>query len=422
MSPWKHGMLGYGKIAGKYSVELPRLLRDAGYFTFGIGKMHYDPQRNLHGFHGTLLEESGRVESIGFLSDYRKWLKATAPNLNPDATGIGWNDNRFKDFALDEFYHPTAWTGRTAVEFISNYTQEKPLFLKVSFARPHSPYDAPARLVNQYHWEDMPAPIIGEWAHENKTIKIPDSPAMGDFGEDFAKRARRHYYANITFIDEWIGKIVQILKKRGLYENSVILFTSDHGDMLGDHFFWRKTYAYEGSSHIPFILRWPSSFQSMIPRGSKMHQLVEIRDILPTFLEFADQKIPVQVDGLSLLPLITTSSASWREILDLEHATAYWNGNYWMALRDIQYKYIYFRSTGKEQLFNLKQDPHELVNLVDNPQYSKILQEWRNRMVDHLKIRGTAWVKKGVLQIQRKAQLYSPHYPSSGWSSIIKRK
>lgn len=90
-SPWKHGMLGYSKVAQKYPYEMPQMLKEAGYYTFGIGKMHYTPQRNLHGYHGALLDESGRVESPDFVSDYRQWFTMEAPGLNPDETGIGWN-------------------------------------------------------------------------------------------------------------------------------------------------------------------------------------------------------------------------------------------------------------------------------------------------------------------------------------------
>ncbi|MGL4493732.1 MAG: sulfatase-like hydrolase/transferase, partial [Tannerellaceae bacterium] len=88
MSPWHHGMLGYGKVAEKYEFEMPQMLRDLGYFTYGIGKMHWAPQTATHGFHGTLLDESGREESPYFKSDYRKWFMMQAPGQDPDATGI----------------------------------------------------------------------------------------------------------------------------------------------------------------------------------------------------------------------------------------------------------------------------------------------------------------------------------------------
>lgn len=90
---WHHGMLGYGEVAPRYRYEMPRMLREAGYYTFGIGKMHWHPQRERHGFHATLLDESGRVEDVGFVSDYRQWFRLHAPGLDPDSTGIGWNDH-----------------------------------------------------------------------------------------------------------------------------------------------------------------------------------------------------------------------------------------------------------------------------------------------------------------------------------------
>ena len=156
LSPWRHGMLGYGRVAEKYPIEKPRALRDAGYYTFGIGKMHWHPQRNAHGFHQILLDESGRAESPDFRSDYRAWFASEASTLNPDATGVGWNDYASKTYKLPERLHPTHWTGETAVRFLRDYDRAEPFFLKVSFARPHSPYDPPERFMRMYEDKDMP--------------------------------------------------------------------------------------------------------------------------------------------------------------------------------------------------------------------------------------------------------------------------
>nr|MCU0229624.1 sulfatase-like hydrolase/transferase [Bryobacterales bacterium] len=92
LSPWNHGMLHMVSMGEQYPFTKPRALRDAGYYTMGIGKMHYHPQRNLHGFHQVLLDESGRAYHPEYRSDYRSWFFSQAPHLNPDATGIGWND------------------------------------------------------------------------------------------------------------------------------------------------------------------------------------------------------------------------------------------------------------------------------------------------------------------------------------------
>ncbi|MFC2167587.1 arylsulfatase [Acidobacteriota bacterium] len=413
LSPWHHGMLGYGRIAEKYKFEMPKMLRESGYYTLGIGKMHFYPQNSLHGFHETLVDESGRVEHPDFVSDYRNWFKRKAPGLDPDATGIGWNEHRSGVYALDERLHPTYWTGETAAELIDTYNVDKPLFLKVSFARPHSPYDPPQRFLDMYKEEDMPAPSIGDWAGNFADYPMDKNSAFGDFGIDHAKKSRRAYYANVTFIDEMVGRIIEVLKRKGMYDNTLILFTSDHGDMLGDHHHWRKTYAYEGSSNIPFIMKWPSGIDNEIKRGTSLSNPVELRDALPTFLDAAGADIPQEMDGLSLLNLVREENTEWRDYIDMEHSTCYEKHNYWCALTDGEIKYIYFFSDGTEQLFNLKNDPFELSELSANPVHLKTLQLWRERMVAHLSERGEGFVKNGQLQVKKETLLYSPNYPGN---------
>lgn len=413
-SPWHHGMLGYGQVAPKYTHEMPQMLRDLGYFTFGIGKMHWFPQKSLHGFYGTLVDESGRVESPDFMSDYREWFQTQAPGQNPDKTGIGWNDHAAGVYQLDEHLHPTVWTGQTACELIRNYNQsDQPLFLKVSFARPHSPYDPPQRVLDKYENKDIPAPFIGDWCGEYATPldpeKAPKDAPFGNFGEEYAKKSRRYYYANVTLIDEQIGEIIRTLKEKGMYDDALICYVADHGDMLGDHYHWRKTYPYEGSTHIPYIVKWPKqlAFQS----GGKISQPVELRDILPTFLDAAGGEVPADMDGKSLSLLMQGKTDLWRKYIDLEHATCYSAENYWCALTDGKMKYIWRFHSGKEELFDLTKDPHELKNVVQQGRYKKILKELRAEMVKHLSERGDGFVKDGHLVVRDKTMLYSPDYP-----------
>ncbi len=411
LAPWHHGMLGYGRVARRYRYEMPRMLREAGYYTFGIGKMHWFPQKSLHGFNGTLVDESGRVEQDGFVSDYRDWFKLQAPDQDPDATGIGWNEHRAGVYQLDEKLHPTYWTGMTAVELIRHYDREEPLFLKVSFARPHSPYDPPRRYLDLYADATIPGPFIGDWCHDLDKVQGGPDAAFADFGSDYAVNSRRHYYANITFIDDMIGEIVQALKEKGMYENSIICFTADHGDMLGDHHHWRKTYAYEGSAHIPFLLKWPSAMETGILRGSRLENPVELRDFLPTFLDVAGVSIPPDMDGRSLLSLVRNPAADWREYIDLEHSTTYSEENYWAALTDGRWKYIWFFRTGREQFFDLERDPGELTDLAGNRDYQSELARWRAALVDHLSERGRGFVRDGALVVRTENLLYSPNYP-----------
>ena len=415
LSPWHHGMLGYGRVAEKYRFEMPRMLRELGYYTFGIGKMHWFPQHSLHGFHATLVDESGRVESPDFISDYRRWFQLHAPGENPDKTGIGWNDLRTGIYQLPDELHPTTWTGERACELIENYENEQPLFLKVSFARPHSPYDPPQRFLDMYDGQDIPAPWIGDWAGEYAELKEPTAQATkkpyGNYGAEYAQNSRRYYYANVSFVDEEIGKIVEALRKKGMYDNALIVYVSDHGDMLGDHYHWRKTYPYEGSAHIPFIVKWPSSCQ--IAGKEKDNHPVELRDLLPTFVDVAGGEVPEGMDGRSLLSLMTgDGDAAWRDFIDIEHSACYAYSNYWCALTNGVIKYVWNFYDGHEELFDLKNDPCELKELSADPAYRQTLETMRQRMVEHLSERGEGFVKDGHLVVRGKdALLYSPNYP-----------
>jgi choline-sulfatase len=413
LGPWCHGMLGYGVVAERYANEMPRMLREAGYHCLGIGKMHYHPQRNLHGFHQTILDESGRVEDPGFVSDYRKWFHEQARDLDPDATGIGWNGYEARPYALPERLHPTRWTADTAVEFLQNYRRSEPFFLKVSFARPHSPYDPPGRFFEMYENANIPEAFIGSWAerHAQRGVKLPPDTWRGDLGKEQVRRSRQGYYGSITFVDEQIGQILEVLEKRGWIENTLILYASDHGDMTGDHHLWRKTYAYEASARIPMLLRWPAS---MAPskRGQILKQPVELRDILPTLFDAARISIDVQrFEGGSLLDLVRGKTAGWREYIDLEHDLCYSRENHWNALTDGRFKYIFHTLNGEQQLFDLENDPEECHDLSVEPSHAATLRLWRGRLLKHLEDRGAPFVVKGELALRPESMLYSPNYP-----------
>jgi len=413
LSPWHHGMLGYGQVALGYRSEMPKLLRDAGYQTLGIGKMHWFPQRNPHGFHRTMLDESGRVESPGFVSDYRQWFRAQAPDLNTDATGIGWNDYAAKPYALPERLHPTHWTGETAREFLRGYDRPEPFFLKVSFARPHSPYDPPERFFRIHDGVELPKAEVGRWAerHAQRGQRLPADTWRGDLGEEQVRHSRQGYYGSVAFIDEEIGRIFDLLQDCGWMENTLILFTSDHGDMLGDHHLWRKTYAYEGAARIPMLVRWPESLLTA-PRGVALGQPAELRDVLPTFLDAAGVRLDGrELDGRSLLDLVRGRAEGWRPWLDLEHNVCYSRENHWNGLTDGRFKYVFHALDGEEQLFDLATDPGELHDLAEEPEHRATVRLWRDRLIEHFAERGAPFAVHGDLGLRPEGTLHSPSYP-----------
>ena len=336
-----------------------------------------------------------------------------------DATGLGYTDHRgARPFPYDDSLHPTNWTADQGIEFLRSYGGDRPWFLKVSFKRPHPPFDPPKRWLDHYDNVTFPMPKVGPWAERKfgqalGSLEKSPNATRGCFPDAEIRASRQAYFACISHVDEQVGRVLQALEERGELESTLILFTCDHGDMMGDNHLWRKCYAYEGSARIPMIVRWPESLGLSVPRGQVIRRPVELRDVLPTFLDAARMAKPDAMDGLSMLDLIRGCTQNWREVLDLEHAQIYWQGNSWIALTDGRHKYIYFTLTGEQQLFDLDNDPHELDNLVETTSNSELVGQWRKRMVDHVSVRGKAWVKDGDLVVQDKPMYYSPHFPKT---------
>jgi arylsulfatase len=408
LAPWNHGMLRMaGGIAQRYPVEMPRALSDAGYYTTAIGKLHYHVQRNTHGYHQALLDESGREETPDFRSDYRSWFWSQAPHLNPDATGLGWNDYDARPYALPERLHPTAWIGDTAARWIEGYNRSEPFFLKVSFERPHSPYDPPERLWRKYQDAALPPAVVGSWAAKYAKPSGNVSDAWhGDFGAAQVRRSRQGYYGSVEFVDEQIGRVLEALHRRGWTDETLIVFLSDHGDMLGDHHLWRKSYAYDASARVPFLMRMPNG-----AKGAVNPNVIELRDVLPTFLDTAGVSSARPLDGRSLLPFASSKPTDWRPWLDLEHGICYSPDNHWNALADARHKYIFHARDASEQLFDLAADPNELRDLSSDPAAEPVLRQWRSRMIEHLSPRGDHWVKGGKLVPREKDPDRSPNFP-----------
>ena len=365
LSPWYHGMLGYGTVASRYAFEMPRALAKAGYLTCSFGKDHFgwnstDNQGIDHGYQHTSLYDGLPQE----LDDYDEWFAREYPDVDPMATGLEYNDYRGVAYGLPEHLHPTAWVGREATQFIESYNGSKPFFLKVSFHRPHSPYDPPQRWMDQFSEAEMPPPSVSNTWDKVYAIHYDDPPPpmwCGDIGES-VRHSRRAYYASVGFVDEWIGEILETLDKKGLRDNTFIFFTADHGDMMGDHYLWRKGYPYFGSAHIPMILSWPPSMDDKVTaqRGTSLDVVTELRDLLPTFLDVGGVAIPPSINGSSLLLTLQTTPTKWREYIDLEMAVTYNLTIHWNALTDGKTKYVFQAFFPDEQLFDLSADPMEI--------------------------------------------------------------
>lgn len=414
--PWNTGILGMGRGQGPmgvgFSHTLPGELAQYGYHTKGIGKMHFYPQRSLNGFHDTIIDESGRVEDVNFVSDYKEWFDHNKTgDYGIIDHGVHWNSWAARPYHAPEFLHPTNWTVNESLKYLRNRDKSMPFFLKMSFARPHSPYDALPYYFNLYMEKEQGDPYVGEWAqrHDVKSEAVKHAAWRGVRKKEEIHRARAGYYGSISHIDQQIARVLMYLLNQNVLDNTLIIFTSDHGDMLGDHNLWRKTYAYEGSAHIPMIVRLPKSMQESIK--NEVEEPVTLQDIMPTILESAGVSIPETVDGKSMISLIKDKETNWRSYVHGEHCTCYSDEQEMQYLTDGHFKYIWFPRIGEEQLFDISQDKSESIDLARDPKYKDVLVTWRKKLVEILEKRDCGLTDGEELVCQKdKAYMTSPKY------------
>jgi arylsulfatase A-like enzyme len=413
MNQWETGLLGMGQgqkpMGTNFKHTLPGELAKDGYYCKGVGKMHFHPQRSLNGFHHIELDESLRRQDPDFISDYERWFndhKDGDYGMNDGRDFNGWEG---KPYHNPPFLHPNFWTVNQSIDFINDRDPSMPFFLKTSFARPHSPYDAIPDYFEKYDKKKLPEALVGKWAdiHDDPETAKCSNAWHGIKSAEEIHNARAGYYGNVEHIDHEIGKLLDFMEKQGILDDTMIIFTSDHGDMLGDHNMWRKTYAYEGSAHIPMIVRLPKDLQKGI--AARNDKPVMLCDVMPTILEALGVDIPDTVDGLSMLPLIQQKDCAWRDYVHGEHCTCYSTDEEMQYLTDGKIKYIWFPRTGREQLFDLEKDPYELNDLTDNKEYANILEGLRTRLVKELAPRNCG-LTDGNKLIRQEEPIISPHY------------
>lgn len=413
MDQWNHGRLSMaGSDYLEFPATLPGELGKVGYQTQAVGKMHFQPQRACYGFDNMILDESSRRQGK-FVSDYHQWFDQVkdGPYGYRDHS-VDWNSWMARPSHLPEHLHPTWWTAEEGIRFLKNRDPSRPYFLWLSFARPHSPYDAPQWYFDLYDkGKDVPEAVVGDWAEPYaKQVDGVNAP-FSMRPKEQTRRARAGYYGNITFIDHQIGRVLYEMGKLGTVDpkNTLIVFTSDHGDMMGDHHHWRKTYGYEGSARVPLIVTLPEDWK-IKQRAVDSHP-VEMRDIMPTLLEAAGAKIPKSVDGQSLLSLAEGRETSWREFVQGEHTVCYGMENGMQYVTDGKEKYIWFHHTDREQFFDLSEDPMECRNLIDDPGKRSRIGVWRKRLAEVNETRGDPRGQNGKLVASKEmAMRLSPNY------------
>ena len=407
MAPATHGVVGFEDAEWNPPHTLAGELSAAGYQTEMIGKMHLHPKRKRYGFDHVQLAESTR----GAVNDYIDWLRERHGRTEVDpgmAHGLSSNGWVGRPHILPEEQMHSFWVVNQAMEFIAKREPSTPFFLNISFIDPHPPFTPPVDYYNRYVERDLPSPVVGDWAGEFDGPRrgfAPDTYFM-DVPETDMHTTRAAYYGMVNFIDDQLGRLYQFARQT--LDDTLIVMSADHGEMLGDHHRFRKLVPYEAAARIPYIVRAPRSWG--IAEGTVCESPVGLQDVMPTILDAVGLDVPESCTGKSLMPVVRGEATGVRDVLHGEHSGDYTNEHGHQFLTDDRYKYIWHTQTGREHLFDLVQDPLELHDLALEPDAESQLAPWRNKMIGVLNGRPEGFTDGEKLITRRKHVPVMPGY------------
>ncbi|GHV95087.1 arylsulfatase [Spirochaetia bacterium] len=336
----------------------PQILSDSGYDTIAIGKMHFQPYRRHNGFHRLyLMDEIPRYRED---DDYAVYLREQKLGNIQSIHGVRHLLYMLPQRSLvPEEHHGSKWVADKTIEYLDENNGKRPFLMWSGFIAPHPPFDVPDSWADLYKGVSLPAPAktktpLSALAEENKHIAdYPD--------ESYLRRARELYFAAISFVDHQVGRILFKLREIGQIDNTLIIYTSDHGEMLGDLGTYQKFLPYDFASRIPMIIRYPQR----IKQGSLCDDFVDLNDLLPTMLDAADVNYPDKNISLPGESLFKNSGQKDRSVQYVEHCK---DKRRWVSLRSKSYKYNYYYGGAYKELFDMTSDPQETMNLLyDNP-------------------------------------------------------
>jgi arylsulfatase A-like enzyme len=292
---------------------------------------------------------------------------------------------------LPEEHYRTRWTARESAGFIRS-DDPRPFFLFCSFVKPHPPYDPPEPYASLYADAGLPAPVAREEEFTTRPLFVRarmDRDLLADTGRLHDMKAR--FYGLVTMLDSAIGDVVDALNDSRKLDNTIVVFTSDHGEFLGDHYLRNKTLFYEASAAIPLIVAGPR-----VLRGHVSPALTGHVDLLPTLLDFAGIELPSRREGESLRPILTSQdTVDWREAMFGElvvqlrvPSEGVWCNNLKMVTTD-RHKYCYYSRVldgegTEEELFDLHNDPNEFDNVAGTADGGQVCRGMRDRLLEWL--------------------------------------
>ena len=388
---YPHRCTGSKNNSGRIRDGQPKIAETLGwngYITYSSGKLHYDPYsppgepRLLHGFQHCSLAESGRIlktfdpkgETPG-LEDYHDYLKEAGWSGYERAHGVGNNDIHPAPSPLPREHYVDGWVADRAIEYLDFHEKkhrDSPFFLFVSFPKPHAPYDPPRPYDAMYDPRAVPPPLTRRDDSKMIPTKIHERITHGwdIFSPETVQLTRAYYYGQVSYQDQQVGRVLSALGETGRREDTIVIYTADHGDMLGDFGFFAKSCFYNGSVRVPLIVSGTGKHES--------DALVGLQDILPTVAALTGIDIDEELDGRSLAPVLRGEPFEERDVFV---STCFDDPRQLFMAADKRFRYSYSQMGGIEELYDLENDPDELTDLVKEPACRDVLENLRTRLI-----------------------------------------
>jgi arylsulfatase A-like enzyme len=366
---------------------LAQTFRNAGYQAYAVGKLHVYPQRDRIGFDDVLLAEEGRSH-LGTIDDYDLYLAEAGHAGEQFGHGMNNNDYLFRSWHLSECTHVTNWITREAAKMVKRRDPLRPAFWHVSYTHPHPPLVPLESYLAMYRTLDVDEPLGADWASEALPRAVATVRAhWGDRVPPARLGAiRRAFYALCTHIDHQLRVLFGTLREEGVLDDTIVMVTADHGDMLGDFGLWAKRLFYEGSAQVPMILMGTKG-DARVAEGSVDSRLVGLQDVMPTLLELAGIPIPPTVEGVSMC-------SSKRGLLIGECRE---DANATRMAHDGRHKLIWYPAGNVVQLFDLDLDPGETHDVSREPGYSDVRRDLETALAEYAHGVDRDWIVAGRL-------------------------
>ncbi len=371
----------FGYVSGRKNIGAERktwsqLFKDNGYYTARVSKIYHmgvpiDIETGSNGQD----DEASWTER--FNSQGPEWKAKGEAELvqgNPDGSieRKGGNVMTIVKAEGDDLVHSDGKTAEKAIELLKKHKNE-PFFLAVGFVRPHVPFVAPKSYFKSYPQElvEMPKKVKGDWDDIPKRGINYVTSVNGQMSLEQERKAVSGYYAAVTYMDAQVGKVLNALKEEGLEDNTIVIFTSDHGFHLGEHDFWMKVSLHEESVRVPMIIKVPGK------KAEVCDSFVELLDLYPTIAELAGLDVSEHLQGKSLVKTLDHPEVDVRDM-----AFSVSQGGRSFLLRSKEWAYIQYDEDAASgvELFDMEKDPKQFNNLANKPNYADIVSMFQKKL------------------------------------------